>query len=63
MFVCVCVCVLIETEYTVIFKFEKFSATVFFSFTTLHVCSSYLQVEFLIATIFYYYIEKLLIIE
>ena len=54
---------LITTENTVIFKFKNVSTTVFLNFTTLHVCSSYLRVELFIATIFYYYIKELLIIE
>ena len=54
---------LIKTEYTVIFKFKYVSTTVFLNFTTLHVYSSYLQVELFITTILYYYIKKLLITE
>ena len=54
---------LIKTEYTVISKFKKVSTTVFLNFTTLHVYNSYLQAELFIATIFYYYIKKLLMSE
>ena len=43
---------LIKIKYTIIFK--NVSATVFLSFTTLHVYNSYLQVELFIAAIFYY---------
>ena len=55
--------ILIKTENTIIFKFKNLSTTVFLNFTTLNVYNSYLQVELFIATIFYYYIKKLLIIE
>ena len=54
---------LIKTEYTAISKFKNVSTTVFLNFTTLHVYNSYLQVELFIATIFYYYIKKLLMSE
>ena len=54
---------LFKTEYTVIFKFKNVSATAFLNFTTLYVYNSYLQVELFIATNFYYYIKKLLIIK
>ena len=53
---------LIKTEYTVIFNLSTFRQQ-FLNFTPLHVYNSYLHVEILIATIFYYYIERLLIIE
>ena len=49
---------LIKIKYILIFK--NLSTTVFLNFTTLHVYSSYLQLELFIAIIFYY-IKKLLI--